>query len=116
MSSSGQQTRTFTIPGGAGSYAPTVIFTRQDQARGQPDDVSELTLMIESLPATAAIEVDLLKPGGDADVAADWLLAVQSHNTIGLKPVLQLASWRGARIRGKSGGTAGPAVVHCSWW
>ena len=116
MASSGQQTKTFTIPAGAGAYASAVIHTRQDQTRGQSDDVSELTLMIESLPAAAAIEVDLLKPGGDPDVAADWLLAVQSHNTIGLKAILQLASWRGARVRGKSGGTGGNAVVHCSWW
>ena len=57
-----------------------------------------------------------MKPGGDATAASDWLVAVQSHNTVGLKSVLQLANWRGIRLRAKSGGTGGNAVVHVSWW
>ena len=113
----GQVTQTFTVPGGAGSYAPEVIQFRQQQERGTHDDVSELTLMIESLPATAEIEVDLLRPGGNPDGGdAHYLLAVQSHNTVGLKAILQLAAWKGGRVRAKSGGTGGNAVVHAAWW
>jgi hypothetical protein len=110
------RSKTFAVPGGAGVYAPEILYLAQDENHPQSDDVSEVTLFIESLPATAVVEVDLLQPGGVETVAVDWIVAAQSHNAIGLKAVLQLANWRGVRVRAKSGGTAGSAVVHASWW
>jgi hypothetical protein len=113
----GQHTVSFTVPAGAGSYAPEVLKLRQQQDRGTGDDVSELTLMVETLPTAALIEVDLLRPGGNLDGGdSHFILAVQSHNAVGLKAILQLAAWKGGRVRAKSGGNAGSSIVHAAWW
>jgi hypothetical protein len=113
---SGDYRKVFAVTAVAGAYAPGKILTRQDQTRGSADEVSELSVLIESLPAGAEVEVDLVKPGGDPDVDADYVTAVQTFNTTGLKSIIQVALWKGARVRVKSGGTAGSAAVSISWW
>ena len=113
---SGDKRVTFVVPAGAATYAPEKILTRHDQSRGSADEVSELTVIVEALPASAVVEVDLVKPGGDPDVQADYITAVQTYNSTGLKPIVQLALWKGARIRVVSGGIAGNAIVSASWW
>jgi len=117
----GQQSKTFVVPAGAGSYAPEIIYLRMTptQMGSLFDPVSELTVIVESLPAAAQIEIDIIKPGtaqeGDA-VAGNWLTNLQTHTSTGIKALLQLARIAGIRLRAKSGGTAGNSVVHAWWW
>lgn len=111
----------FTVPAGAGSYAPEVLELKQgDTGPGAPvtlwDHVDELREMVEALPATAQIEVDLLIAGKSGAQVADWLLNVTAPLTAtGLGPIVQLAGWYGVRVRAKSGGTGGTATVSVSW-
>ncbi len=114
----GRNTVTFVVPAGAGSYAPEVLFLRVtgSQVGSMFDPVSEATVAVESLPAGAQIEVDILKPGGAEADAPGWLTNQQTHTTIGLKQLLQLARIHGVRLRAKSGGTGGNSIVHCWWW
>lgn len=112
-----ERTIAFTVPGGAGSYAPEILYCAQKNqaiATQPPDEVGELQLFIASLPASAAVEVDLLSPG--ATMAGTWRTTAQSYTANGLTAVLSLAGWRGVRIRVKSGGTGGTATIDASWW
>ena len=119
---SGYARETFVVPAGAGSYAPEEIITRQGDSLVL-DKISKLAVYVESLPASAEIEVDLLKPGTDPRLAASWILDSQSLVAVGLvywgasaeHSWLYLAGWPGVRIRAKSGGTAGDSIVSVSW-
>lgn len=107
---------TFNVPAASGQYAPEVLYCNIDNdVRTGMDVVKELTQHIESLPAGATIEIDLLKAGGAAGNTADWMVAVFSVNAIGFVQPRALGGWRGVRVRAKSGGTAGPATVHSVW-
>lgn len=114
----GARSISFTVPAGAGSYDTAVVYLKDepDKIDALWHPVSELTLVVESLPAGAQIEIDLLKPGTDPKTASNWLINQQTHTAIGLKSLLQMARWRGVRIRAKSGGTGGASVVHATWW
>lgn len=119
---SGYARVTFAVPAGSGSYAPEELITRQGPSLVL-DKVSRLAVYVESLPATAEIEVDLLKPGADPRLAASWILDSQSLVAVGLvywgasaeHAHLDLAGWPGIRLRAKSGGTAGDSIVSASW-
>lgn len=121
-SSHGQAARTFAVSGTASAYADEVLYLGTAPAgalpkgRGELDVVSELQVYVESLPAAAEIEVDLLQADGDPNVAADWINGISVYNATGLQTILALAAWHGVRIRAQSGGTSGSAVVHVSWW
>jgi len=113
----GSMYQEFTIPAGAGTYATEIVYVRQSRTAVQPKSFSqvlELVLLIEALPTSCAIEVDVLKPGGDPDTAADWVIAVGSETTTGLKSPLVFYQ-AGLRVRAKSGGTAGTAKVITSF-
>ena len=113
----GSMYQEFTVPAGSGSYATEVVYIRQSRTSVQPKSFSqvlELVLLIEALPATCTIEVDVLKPGGDPDTAADWIIGVGSETTSGLKAPLVFYQ-AGLRVRAKSGGTAGTAKVITSF-
>jgi hypothetical protein len=110
----------FAVPAGSGDYAPEILYLRRATPDTLPaesylfDEVTELQTLIAAIPATATVEVDVLKPN---DVpGGTWRLAVQSWTTTGLKTILALAMWDGVRIRVKSGGTAGTATVDAAWW
>lgn len=104
---------TMAIPGTAGQYAPEVLYCRMSDSR--LDLVSLLTVMIESLPTSAQIEVEVLKANGDPDTAGDWLAPSVVATATGLYNDLTFAQWRGVRLRGKSGGASGNAVIDASW-
>jgi hypothetical protein len=107
---------TFTVPAGAGAYAPEVLYLNADNdKRTMPDVVGRLSLLLVNLIATVAIEVDLLKPGGDPSNATHWRTAMKSYNTAGLQALLELGNWIGVRIRAKSGGTAGVQEIDVAW-
>lgn len=106
----------FAVPVGAGGYAPEILYLNVDNAaKSLMDIVLELRFAIENLIATAVVEVDILRVGGDPTVAGDWILNVQNKNTAGLADLLALAGWQGVRIRAKSGGTAGNMAVSAAW-
>lgn len=114
-----RRVRSFTVPAGAGTYAPEVLYLRQDNDRGTFDCLERIALFVASLPATATIEVDLLKvdaPNAALPASGDWLTpAVLTLSAVGYNATLAPAGWYGARVRAKSGGTAGTAVVHAAW-
>lgn len=112
----------FVVPGGAGSYAPEIIYCNRDHLTAgvaAPSDlafVSEVQLAIETVVATSEYVVDLLEPGGDPDTAGDWILDMYSFNTTGGKNPVALARWYGVRVRAKSGGTGGTGRAAARWW
>ncbi len=112
----GRRRITFAIPLTGGQYAPEVLYCSEKNEK--PDramNVSDLSLLIESLPAAGIIAVDLLKADGNAKVETDWVLDVFTYTSAG-HTLEALAKWKGVRIRAQSGGTAGDAIVSASWW
>jgi hypothetical protein len=106
------------IPAGAGSFAPEILYLNAESDVKQIlDIVQELTVAIESLPAAATLEIDLLKADGTVlpSTSTSWLTAMKSIAAIGLTQAIALSGWCGVRIRGKSGGTAGSLKLHVSW-
>ncbi len=118
----GEAKDTMAIPAGIGTYAPELIYLNRDYLSAgvdAPSDmarVSELQVHLGTIVATANVEVDLLKPGGDPATGGDWLLDVVSYATAGLKDPIPLSRWGGVRLRGKSGGTGGNQDVAVTWW
>jgi hypothetical protein len=131
----GTRRLTFAVPVTSGQYAPEVLYcalanvaTAQsaggvvsEPRRGGMqfleaplDTVREISVMVESLVTASAVELDLLKPGGDPTVAGDWILAAKSWAAVGLQLQL-LADWPGVRLRVKSGGTVGTTIVSAVW-
>ncbi len=110
-----ERTLDFAVPGGAGAYAPEVLYLNRDNlVTTGPDEVGEMQLLVAALPTSAIVEVDLCAPG--SGFGGTVRTAVQTYNALGLTSVLSLAGWRGVRIRVKSGGTSGTATVDASWW
>jgi len=117
--------QSFTVPAGAGSYAPEIVYTNMfNLATVSLDPFDRLVLLISSLPATCNIEVDLLKPGsdpngGDTSYYLAGSSAIAAITTTGYKGNILGTSWFngwcGARIRAKSGGSAGSAIVGILW-
>lgn len=112
------RSQTFTVPAGAGAYAPEVLYCALDNdPRKGLDCVERLRAFVRSVPATATVEIDLLKPANaDPRLDASWNLgAGASALPQGLTALLELAGWLGVRIRVVSGGTAGQATVDAAW-
>jgi hypothetical protein len=107
----------FTVPAGAGDYAVEVLRLKNERnvATGLYHQVEELVVHVESLPAGARVEVDVLKANGNPSVEADWVKNIDAAVAVGTHAPLELASWNGVRIRGKSGGAAGSAKAHVAW-
>lgn len=110
--------KSFTVPVTSGNYAPEVLYFGPSNDGGDLDlemRVNEASIVIGTLVSGVTIELDLLTPGTDPDTPANWMLAVDSWNTAGLQTLLQLAGWHGARLRARSGGSAGTQVVAAAW-
>lgn len=106
----------FNITAVLNAYAPEVMYMNADNdVRSLMDTVREFTQNIETLPAAAVIEVDILRADGDPTNNAHWISAVFSNNAVGFKALQQVAAAKGVRIRAKSGGNAGAAPVS-AWW
>lgn len=116
-----QATVEFDIPGTGGNYASEVVYlvqrdrTTLPKSMGEFDRVTEVQVNVISLPAGASVQIDLLKPGGDPEVAGHWRLDVVSLTALGLAVPQPLPQARGVRVRGKSGGTSGTAEVDIYW-
>lgn len=116
--------QSFTVPVTSGNYATEILYTNITGAvaAGQNLDwLDKLILVVSAITATAQVEVDLLRPGFDPNGgdASFYLLAVAAITTVGYKGnVLGSvggAGWWGARVRVKSGGTAGTTVLGAAW-
>lgn len=110
---------TFTVPLAAEAYAPEVLYlSPSNNPLEGLDYVDQLRVLVRSLPAACEIQIDLKKPGsGDPTLDASWNLdvGVAALVAAGLAALLEYAGWPGVRIRAKSGGTAGAAIVDASW-
>ena len=115
----GATQKSFAVPVTAAQYAPEVLYLNGPQDGTKALDIlDQLVLLIPAIVATAIVEIDLGRPGianpGIAD--ANYYLAAITHNTAGYKGNLLSAGWGGgARIRVKSGGTAGTQVIGVTW-
>jgi hypothetical protein len=103
----GMDRLSFTVPVTSGNYAPEKL-----DLGGRA--VLELSLLIEALPAGAALEVWFLRVSGDPTNAAHYVLG-KSFNATGLQDMIPLASWPGVELRVKSGGASGTATVSVGW-
>ena len=103
----------FAVPATSGTYAPERITFGSDNPSTPPDALLGLTSLLESAPAGAVVEVWLPKIGAAVPAAdADYFFSGDSHTSGRI--TVPLASWPGAQIRVKSGGTAGTAVVNAT--
>jgi hypothetical protein len=112
-----QKRVSFVVPITSGQFAPEILYLNPESlVNALMDTVSEMTAFVEALTATATLEVDILKPGGLPQNAADWYLAIKVWNTAGIQALFQLARICGVRVRAKSGGTAGTTILALYWW
>lgn len=108
----------FTVPAGAGAYAPEELFFKvleNDKPEGLYRKIRQLRLLIENLIATAVVEVWVLRHGGNVNVAGDWFYSTLSHNLAGVSALLELAGCTKVKLRAKSGGTGGAMAVSAFW-
>ena len=102
--------QSFTVPAGAGSYAPEVIqFAGQTATDIGQLAIIALTPLIEATVATAVYEIWLLKVGADPTQAGNYF---NSGLTITDSTQKLLSQVEGLQIRAKSGGTAGTAILN----
>lgn len=105
--------QSFAVPSGAGSYAPEVLYLgapTNDVAQAFRGNVKNFKMMIDALPATADIEVDILRIKGNPATAGDWV-NISITSAVGIQAIVALLRWPGVRIRAVSGGTSGTATV-----
>ena len=103
--------KTFAVPAGAGAYAPERITFGAPSADVPARGLLGVTVLIESAPTGAEVELWLPKIGAAVPaVDADYFL----FQTISASATVALASYPGAQIRVKSGGTAGDCDVSVS--
>lgn len=111
---------TFNVPAAAGTYAPEVLYcapasTQRPTSPGGFDPIDTLSVLLEAVPPTSAqVEIDLLIGTDPADPAS-WYVNAATATLTGLHDALLLSGYRGARLRCKSGGTAGTLAVSASW-
>lgn len=104
----------FTVPVGAGSYAPEeIVFAGNANTRSLGNQ--GLTVAVAAVVATAVLEVWLLKsPELDPSVAGNWAFAYTVTAAALGATRWYLDNWPGVKVRVKSGGTAGTVTVSAS--
>lgn len=100
----------FTVPVTSGNYAPErITFAAQNTSCVSPPLLG-VTVLEEAKVATATVELWLLKQGGDPTADASYFLYASSVGSA----TTPLASYPGAQLRVKSGGTAGSHIINAS--
>ncbi len=108
-----QDRQSFNVPATSGTYAPERITFGSASTNVIPDALLGLTSLLESAPTGATVEIWLPKLGAAVPATdADYFYSGDSHTSGRL--TVPLASYPGAQIRVKSGGTAGAAVVDAT--
>lgn len=102
--------KTFVVPVTAGNYAPEVITFAASANGSVSPGLLGVTVLVEAAVAAAVIELWLLKVGGDPTLNGSYFL----HQTLANGQTVALASYPGAQIRVKSGGTAGNCTINAS--
>lgn len=105
--------KSFTVPAGAGSYAPEFLNLVKPNQDGAFENLLGVTVLVESGVAAAVVELWLLKRGGDPTNDAHFFNTGKSITASGSE-TWPLASWDGAQIRVKSGGTAGTLTASAT--
>lgn len=101
---------TFTVPATAGTYASERIELNSQSPVVVTPPLLGVTALIEVAPASAAIELWLLRVHGDPSNDSDYFL----FDSTTASKTWPLASFAGAQLRAKSGGTAGNMTVSAS--
>lgn len=98
------------VPLTAGNYAPEeIIFAGRTSSDVGQHSITGLTVLIEATVAAMVLEIWLLKVNGDPTNAAHYF---NSGLTITNGGKVLFAEVEGVKIRAKSGGTAGTAIVN----
>jgi hypothetical protein len=105
--------KSFTLGAGVGTYAPERLNLCKASQNEAYQNLIGVTALIESGVATAVLELWLLKRGGDPTNDAHFFNTGKSLTASGAE-TWPLASWDGAQLRAKSGGTAGSLVVSAT--
>ena len=104
----------FTVPVGAGTYAPERLTLAKAGTQVGPVSLISTTCLVSSAAvATAVVELWLLKDGGNPAVDADWYNTGKSITASG-SDTWPLAGWDSVQYRVKSGGTAGNLSVSAT--
>lgn len=102
--------QSFTVPLTSGNYAPERVRLAGGNPLVNAPALLGVTALIESNTATSAVlELWLQQPGQDPALDASYFNSGKSIVSGG--ETWPLASWPGAQLRAKSGGTAGAMVV-----
>jgi hypothetical protein len=104
----------FTVPAGAGSYAPErlTLFPISDSHAG----ILGVMLLIEAAIAASTVEVWMASATA-TDYTADVSFFLSSNTLSGAaaaSAIFAMASWPAVQLRVKSGGTAGSLIVNAS--
>lgn len=98
------------VPAGAGGYAPEeIVFAGRTATDIGQFSITGLTVLIEATVATAVYEIWLLKLNGDPTNAAHYF---NSGLTITNSTHVRFAEVEGVKVRSKSGGTGGTAILN----
>jgi hypothetical protein len=105
----------FTVPAGAGSYAPETIDFSSQNAAVLSEQIERVTAVVAAAVATAVLELWFLDVASDPTNAGNYHLfgPIANGAAVGGATV-EVADYRGVQIRAKSGGTAGSVVVSAS--
>jgi hypothetical protein len=103
-------TQDFTVSAVADEYAPERLNLCKLTAAEAYESLIGVTALVEAGVAAAVVELWLLKRGGDPADDAHFFNTGKSITASGSE-TWPLASWDGAQLRVKSGGTAGTLIA-----
>ena len=106
----------FTVPAGAGTYAPEVYYLTSKGVTVEVGEVlaapMEVQANVITLPTDAELEMDILRNDADKALEASWAVGtVWTELGLAASPT-PLSRWQGVRFRMKSGGNAGAGVAE----
>jgi hypothetical protein len=103
------RTFTFTIGGVAGVYASEIFYFAADDALPKVNQkyeaIDDVVVTVTDLPTSSQYELDLLDEDGT------WRTNCVTYDALGTYERVFLKGMRGARIRAKSGGSAGTGRI-----
>ena len=113
-------TQSFTVPAGAGTYAPERLTMFGDFSEGASIFEGISLLCTEAL-ASAKADFFFLPFGADKTIDAEWVPATSVGSDIALDAIgavatAVVAAWAAVQIRVKSGGTAGAVILQAAAW